>query len=543
MNREAFEFAENHFDELTPEEFYRVLFGDGHLSESGTAEEYAYHATAMVLDDEHKARFVPVWDNLESLLPLAKGKETVYMPPASYIGRRRTNRNARYLYALAFDLDYLVPEVGLPSLMSQIEKAEVLPRPTLLACSGNGVHLYYVFDAPVPCYSMNQDKLRAYKHYLTKRLWNKYVTEHWRDNQIEYESPFQPMRIVGSLTKDGHIVRGFQVGEKVSLAYMNDFVPEESRMDFMREKRKSQMTLASAKILYPDWYQERIVEGKPRRARKAWYCNRAVYDSYYKRIQTEVVVSHRYYAIMCLAIFAIKCGISREELERDAYGMVKKFDALTISEDNHFTREDVRKALRAYSLAYIHFPKREIEKLTAIIFPSAKRRKGAERIGQKKHLEIARAIRDAKQKQKGTTWNGRKSKSPLVLLWRSEYPEGKPKECADALGIGLSTVYRHWQEEMEKPKSKIEELRELQLMQEALSEQIEELEMEHESLMNENDELNELNSMHDAFDSYIQKHADEIQADASLRERVLAIYEKLQKLTDKALKGGETSVT
>ena len=49
---------------------------------------------------------------------------------------------------------------------------------------------------------------------------------------------------------------------------------------------------------------------------------RQLYDWWLHRIGDEIRVGHRFYGIMTLAIYAKKCGISEDELRRDAFSPV-----------------------------------------------------------------------------------------------------------------------------------------------------------------------------------------------------------------------------
>ena len=78
---------------------------------------------------------------------------------------------------------------------------------------------------------------------------------------IEYESINQPFRCVGSRTKGSSYAMAFQTGKKVTIEYLNQFLPEELRLDSIY---KSKYTLEQAKELYPDWYKRRIQRGEDR---------------------------------------------------------------------------------------------------------------------------------------------------------------------------------------------------------------------------------------------------------------------------------------
>lgn len=66
------------------------------------------------------------WDSLEELM----GRyEFVVTTPATYVGRRRFKANARYLYAIAIDLD----EVGVPELAEVIHQQMIGMTPKLIS--------------------------------------------------------------------------------------------------------------------------------------------------------------------------------------------------------------------------------------------------------------------------------------------------------------------------------------------------------------------------------------------------------------------------
>ena len=97
--------------------------------------------------------------------------------------------------------------------------------------------------------------------------------------QVQYESLFQGFRVVGTITKTGGRCRAFKVGRKVTVEYLNKFVPEEYRAtDFVY---KSDLRLAEAKKKYPEWYQRRIVEGRPK---ETWVCKKDLYDWWIRKL-------------------------------------------------------------------------------------------------------------------------------------------------------------------------------------------------------------------------------------------------------------------
>lgn len=439
MKEFIFNYVERFCDEIEPMDFYRSIFPSGILAKDDTCPIGEYHAIAIDknTDADHK-RHILVYDGLEELERLIDEKRDAVISPVSYHGIQRTDKNARFLFAIAIDLDGIESESNLREFFYQINERENIPKPTYLVCSGNGLHLYYVLETPVACYENNLKALRRYKRELTRKVWNRYVTEEYEKPQ--YEAVTQPMRLVGSVTKSGGIVRAFETGKKVSLEYLDSFVSAENKIGSLASSGK--MPIVIAKQLYPDWYERRIVKKLPRRT---WQCNRGLYDRWLERIRTEAFEGHRYFCIMALAIFAIKSGVSYEELERDALSLVPVLDSMS-SEENRFTEFDVMCALEAFQDSYCTFPRETIQRLTSIEL-KPQRRNGRK---QAEHLEIARTARDIHQRAKGTKWtdgNGRKSKYDEVQSWRKENPDGTKADCIRETGLSKPTVYKHWETE------------------------------------------------------------------------------------------------
>ena len=113
------------------------------------------------------------------------------------------------------------------------------------------------------------------------------------------------------------------------------------------------LTLDQAKNKYPEWYQKRIIEKK---GRGTWNFNRAVYDKWLERLPREANLGHRYWSIWVLAITAMKCGISLDELERDAFGLIDIMNNKDENKSDPFTEDDVLAALEGYDSAWYTYP-------------------------------------------------------------------------------------------------------------------------------------------------------------------------------------------
>ena len=201
------------------------------------------------------------------------------------------------------------------------------------------------------------------------------------------------------------------------------------------------MTLIrEAKEKYPEWYEKRVVRREPK---GHWICKRDLYDWWKRKIRAEAVVGHRYYCLMTLAIYAVKCDIDREELEEDCMELMEVFEERTDREDNHFTEKDVLDALQSFEdRGLITYPVNSIANRSGIAIPKNKRnfRK------QTAHLQVARAMRAVKAEiGENVSGGGRPSQEQTVREWQELHPDGRKADCIRETGLAKMTVYKWWQ--------------------------------------------------------------------------------------------------
>lgn len=423
------------FEEVHPKEFYRDVFSDGELQKKGVYGDNRYNAIAVELGED-KIRRYTITDDLDMIDELLQSDNFIIISPISYVGKSRNSDNARMMYALAIDLDGVNKEINIIDLFHQIEKVEHLPRPTYTVISGGGLHLYYVFEQPIPLFKNIVQQLTNLKNDLTRKIWNGYVTD--LNDKVQYQSIFQGFRLVGGVTKSGSRTKAYKTGEKITIDYLNKFVFDEKNQ-VKQFAYKSNHTLEQAKSKFPEWYRKRIVEQKPK---GTWTCKRDLYDWWQRRLM-EIQEGHRYYGVMCLAIYAKKCGISREELEEDAFGMVDRLDLLTSNDDNHFTREDVLAALELYNDNYITFPIDTISQLTELRIEKNKR--NGRKLDQ--HIKMVNSLRVMRRDVLGEDEyknNGRPTAQDKVTKWQQKHPNGKKADCIRDTGLSKPTVYKWW---------------------------------------------------------------------------------------------------
>lgn len=454
------------YPEIKPKDFYRFIFPAGSFETKGEQVQGRYNgiinAVTGRIGDQGKpiTEHYVITDELDAVDRATDSDYFCICSPISYIGKKRRAVNARYLYGFVFDVDALKIKngkpIGLEELIDQTQRKmwaisthNYLPVPTFIVSSGSGVHLYYVLDKPIPLYPEYVKELQTFKRELERLILNPKVTN---IDKIAHQGIFQGFRVPGTITKAGGRATAFLTGDKFSMDELNQYVAPKyqavnaAAMTYAR----GGVSLSEAAGKWPEWYERRIKNKEPR---GIWHTGRALYDWWLQRVAHEAQEGHRYFCVMTLAIYALKCShydakhnpnpVTYEELERDAYGILKRLDMLTTNEKNHFTTADIQKALEAFQDCFTTYPRKTIEDLTGLEIP-ANIRKGKK---QADHLEEARAIRDVRAERRGVRWdanNGRKSAAGTVAAWRQEHQDGSKADCIEETGLARSTVFKYW---------------------------------------------------------------------------------------------------
>lgn len=440
------DYLAGRFPEVGYRAFYRDLFPAGELEKRGEYERGKYCGIAVQLGDRPKR--YSVTDGLEVIDELVATDDFCLMSPVSYAGKSQKQSMSRWLYSVTIDLDEPIERpnrfgdpTGIAEFFFEVGN-NVLPMPTYIVSSGTGLHLYYMLKRPVALYRNVIEQLSCLRRDLIWKIWNRYITD--LHEKPQYESVTQGFRMVGTVTKSGDRVRAYKTGEKVTIEHLNQYVLDEKNQ-VTELCYKSPHTLQEAKELYPEWYQKRIIEGQPR---DTWVVKRDLYD-WWKRQAKSASYGHRYFFVMALAIYAIKCGITEEELTRDALELVPFLNDIDLG--HPFTRQDALKACEMYNADYQTFPRAAIERITAIRIDPNKRNYQA----QRNHLEVARAVRDVKLRQQGRRWtdgNSRKGcpnknypKREIVRNWREANPAGRKIDCHRETGLSRVTIDKWWE--------------------------------------------------------------------------------------------------
>lgn len=455
---ELTEYLHTYFDELEPREFYRNIFPVGELQECGE-EHYndgKYNGIIIEVTDEKykdkKGRERNVvkrhvlTDDLEKIDDVCSRDNFCLMSTVSYFGKHRFNDNARNMYALVIELDGLLvkngKQVGIVNLFHQIETIERIPKPTYVVSSGNGLHLYYVLEKPLPLFKNIFEQVEKLKKELTRIIWFDGITS--LSDDIQYEPITQGFRIVGTATKkkDKSIrARAFETGEKVTIEYLNEFVAEEFKVKEFAYKSK--VTLAQAKEKYPEWYDKKIIR---KQERGSWTCNRGLYDWWKRKIYEGAKCGHRYWCLRVLSIYGMKCDVDFEEVEDDVFSYLEFMDSMTKEGFEPFTEYDCLKALEGYQSNWRTYPIDVIVHRTGIQIKKNKRNG----LRQEWHLEDIRT-KKANMKRRGQKFKnpegrpkGSGTAEQTVREWQESHPNGTKADCIRDTGLSKPTVYKWW---------------------------------------------------------------------------------------------------
>jgi len=409
------------------------------------------------------------------------------MAPITYVGKSTANKNARYLYAFAIDLD----GVGIDQLkvlfvyMSRrwgkglLQGLPIIPMPNLIVNSGHGLHLYYIMRYPLALYEWNAKLLQQFSRALYHLVWYP-ANEKSGEPGTSTEKKIHCLGIYHSFRMPETMTKPLRVNKKTQEAFGNGVPIRAWKMrsehytlfnlakyfaydDELKKKftpkvlselekggrmmNPNRLSLEQARKKYgEEWYNNRGSKGR-------FTTNRALYDWWLKKISNPVKggvkEGHRYFCVMALAAFAKKCGIEKAELIKDAESLLDSFEGLTTKANNHFRMYDIHKAIEAYDKENsVRWSPRMIEHWTDIEMKKTKRNKRKQAI----HLAGARAIQNINDPE--GTWRGRHHETlenskvaAAVNEWMANHPDSTNKSaCARDLNLSRTTVIKWWNE-------------------------------------------------------------------------------------------------
>ena len=432
-----------------------------------------------------------VWKNhivLDDLSQIEKAvaqfgssKSDFFIAPISYLGRRRTKERERWMYACIVEVDHPRTDIidghrrqtGVEHLIQEWTNSSTgYPMPSACVCSGTGLHLIYLLDRPYQVWEKDQKwRWDNFREKLTMRIWSEAVTK----EPPQIENHCQSFRVVGTRTKKDQLVEAFwlskkrytldelfsiipyddpkqQEGEELAAYYDRFFDGHFPPNELLRTEKQPMPKLhqadrplsprlQEAREKWPEWFQARIVEKQPPKQPGQWTCNRGLYDWFLEAAKKDPYVGSRYHRIHALAEFAVKCGISYDELKRDAYELYTLFREVDTSQP--FTYAEYVQARDEYFSTEAHKSTREwIETNTGVEMNPPAKRNGRTKAD---HLHRVNQQRKQHHDQTGEPYGGgRPDKCQAIHQWQSQHPGGTKMECHRDTGISRPTIDRWW---------------------------------------------------------------------------------------------------
>ncbi len=373
-------------------------------------------------------------DTFEKNLKFLQSKDFAILNGITYFGRKNVQSHASKMFAMIIDLDG-VDEQGLNNYFFASNNG-LYPLANYIALSGHGVHLYFLFDEPIDLYPNIKTQLKDLKYALMKRIWNKSITSEYE--KIQYQGINQGFRVIGGKTKvKGKVVGAYKVHDnKFTPSELCEYVNYETEFNEEKKWNDKKLNVEQAKKLYPEWYERVVI--KKETLRGGWTCKPDLYNWWLRRIKTEAVVGHRYFCVMCLGIYAIKSGVSEEQLKEDAYSLLELFNQ--VKDVEPFLESDIDSALECYDLKYLRFPIKDISKISALEIVKNKRNGRC----QKDHVIVMNKMKEVKKLLGENINEGRPSKEKVVREWIENNPNGIKSDCIKETGLSKMTVYKWW---------------------------------------------------------------------------------------------------
>lgn len=452
------DFLRHQFEEVSGCTFYEELFPDNEDSGELNVDYSKPNAVYLYRDtggdkvrERRRIMLNDTWE--EDYFEYVEGNPLALCSGLSYRGKVNRLDHAQQAHALIFDLD-AVGDGEIKTLFwtrfgKPVDQIRSLPMPTYCVASGTGLHVYYLLDEPLALFPAIKAQLKALKHDLTFKLWDWKCTS--KLENIQYQSIGQSFRMVGSRNeKYGNIVRAFRTGDPVSIALLNQYVMDANhRVDVQARCLPGKTPIDIAKKKWPAWYQDRIVERKPSAGR--WDIAgkvhgrdpHALYHWFLRQVDA-VEGGHRYYYMLCCAVYASKCGVPYEELREDMKAVFKRLSKVKYSK-GPLEEKDMKSALKAYKRDFYNFTLDDIEKLTGFRIKRNKRNGRT----QATHIKIMSSTRDilhpnGEWRNKDGRPKGSGTKQFTIFRWRQGHPDGRKIDCERETGLSRPTIIKWW---------------------------------------------------------------------------------------------------
>ena len=386
------EILNRYCEPSAPLDYYADLYGDSNTNIPYVAE----------IGDKH----IQKAQDVETLLQIAMFRSDMYVYSCSFFNGYVREKLLNQLFAFVVDLDGVSSSDLNLMMTSEIKRL----APTYVVNSGQGVHLVYMFDEPVDCYKYRiatlKSAVEALKKYFSCAMYSYKVDE--------TAGLTHAYRVVGSLTKLGQRATAYRIGKKWgAIELLKKLNIDTAALEYKKQAQSSEKSERT---------QRKHIDYLPN-------TQRGFYDYVKYRITHDVDEGHRYLAMYALAITAYKCRVPRAEAEEFLSLLI---DVYNQKPNTHIVKDyEIKKAMTGYCSKATTVKSTTLEELLGVKFERKSKRNGRKRAD---HLEMARAIKDAKQAA---------DKKAMVRRYLSKYPSASLNQMVNDLGISKTTAKKY----------------------------------------------------------------------------------------------------
>lgn len=460
------------FDEVNPFTFYETVFSDKDIYTDTCIVSYGSNEKMPLVKSNPIEKTTKVL-TIEEMITSSVEYGNVYVAPASFFRDCNITKCLKSLYAIVVDFDGDKRGVSVDLLKWLLERIseneDDLPSPTFVTNSGKGLHLFWVFDKPVPMFNENKRTMSE----LYKAIHQKLADYNAKPQKHHFA---QAYRVVGSRTKLNQTTTAFKTGEVLPAeTLLRDFGIEktliwnEGRKKEKMEPSESMLKLAEniEKTLgvvcedKDDWdYVHKYISANKKAFSEVFKLNQSErfrkndgagwgspiwYATMKDRIIKDTPEGHRYTSLMALTVIGYKCSIPFEEVKKDIDEIIIKWQIRPKSFEVRFHEEYRDRIDNMYSEKFKKVRKVQLEEWLGFQMNSSSKRNGRKRA---EHIKLMNFVRDELNQNK--TWNkegnGRKPKKDIVEQWRLEHPDGRKADCIRDTGLTKPTVYKWWEQ-------------------------------------------------------------------------------------------------
>lgn len=459
------------FDEVNPFTFYETLFSDKDIYTDTCIVSYGSNEKMPLVKSNPIEKTTKVL-TIEEMITSSVEYGNVYVAPASFFRNCNITKCLKSLYAIVVDFDGDKRGVSVDLLKWLLERisenGDDLPSPTFVTNSGKGLHLFWVFEKPVPMFNENKRIMSE----LYKAIHQKLADYNTKPQKHHFA---QAYRVVGSRTKLNQTTTAFKTGEVLPAeTLLKDFGIEKTLI-WNEGKKKEEMEPSESMLKLAeniektlgvvcedkdDWdYVHKYISANKKAFSEVFKLNQSErfrkndgagwgspiwYATMKERIIKDTPEGNRYTSLMALTVIGYKCNIPFETVKKDIDDIIIKWQMRPKSFEVRFHEEYRDRINNMYSEKFKKVRKVQLEEWLGFKTTSSSKRNGRP---QKLHLQGARAIQKINDEFNGTNWrdgNGRKSKKAIVQQWREEHPDGRKADCVRDTKLTKPTVYKWW---------------------------------------------------------------------------------------------------